>query len=429
VPQHFADIQAIGPGGEYTGFPYSHYEAQAQLFCYALFEVYDEGDGAGRPFFFPKPILHITERFFQTQGAENFLRYVCAVSSKRGNPYFVFDRGDTAKISQCCRLSVAYTEQDLSEAKFPWKMRFTALQNVTINLPRMGYLSDRTEKSVMEQIEKHMRLAATAHQEKLEFLRVIMEYGAHGPYALLAMNHDGEPYLRLNRTKYLIGIVGLNELVQTMIGKQLHEHPKAMQLGLRIIARMQDLCNKLTKETGMKIVLEQTPAESTAYRFASLDLERFPEAAHVVKGSILRDEIYYTNSTHLAVDAPVSPMQRMRDEAKFHRFIDAGSITHIWVGENRPYPDALANAVKEAFQTECSQLTFSPEFTCCNDCYQTARGLITACPFCGSEDVDGITRITGYFTKISSWNKGKIGELRDRHRYTNHFKQGEQENA
>ena len=38
------------------------------------------------------------------------------------------------------------------------------------------------------------------------------------------------------------------------------------------------------------------------------------------------------------------------------------------------------------------------------------------CRYCGSEDVDGITRITGYFTKISSWNKGKLGELRDRYR-------------
>jgi len=27
-----------------------------------------------------------------------------------------------------------------------------------------------------------------------------------------------------------------------------------------------------------------------------------------------------------------------------------------------------------------------------------------------------ITRVTGYFTTIKSWNKGKIGELKDRHR-------------
>lgn len=28
--------------------------------------------------------------------------------------------------------------------------------------------------------------------------------------------------------------------------------------------------------------------------------------------------------------------------------------------------------------------------------------------------VDGITRIVGYFSKVSNWNKSKIGELKDR---------------
>ena len=30
--------------------------------------------------------------------------------------------------------------------------------------------------------------------------------------------------------------------------------------------------------------------------------------------------------------------------------------------------------------------------------------------------VEGITRITGYFTKTSSWNPGKLAELKDRRR-------------
>ena len=33
-------------------------------------------------------------------------------------------------------------------------------------------------------------------------------------------------------------------------------------------------------------------------------------------------------------------------------------------------------------------------------------------------DVDHITRITGYFSRTSGWNKGKRAELRDRHRET-----------
>lgn len=32
----------------------------------------------------------------------------------------------------------------------------------------------------------------------------------------------------------------------------------------------------------------------------------------------------------------------------------------------------------------------------------------------GGRNVDHITRITGYFSKVSGWNKGKRGELLDR---------------
>ncbi|NQU16665.1 MAG: hypothetical protein HQ564_01260 [Candidatus Saganbacteria bacterium] len=34
----------------------------------------------------------------------------------------------------------------------------------------------------------------------------------------------------------------------------------------------------------------------------------------------------------------------------------------------------------------------------------------------GGRNVDQITRITGYFSKVSGWNKGKRGELADRER-------------
>jgi len=45
--------------------------------------------------------------------------------------------------------------------------------------------------------------------------------------------------------------------------------------------------------------------------------------------------------------------------------------------------------------------------------------LQTSCPECGSENVYAITRVTGYFSKTSMWNKGKIAELKDRERNVN----------
>jgi len=77
--------------------------------------------------------------------------------------------------------------------------------------------------------------------------------------------------------------------------------------------------------------------------------------------------------------------------------------------------------IKVFRETQNDQIAFSPEFTNCLACGRTVRGLQPACPHCGSDKVDGITRITGYFTKISSWNKGKIGELRERNRNKGFF--------
>ena len=54
VPKHFENVPAIGPGGEFTGKTYGEYEKEAQRFVWALFDVYKEGDGTGRPFFLPQ---------------------------------------------------------------------------------------------------------------------------------------------------------------------------------------------------------------------------------------------------------------------------------------------------------------------------------------------------------------------------------------
>ncbi|MCM8759038.1 MAG: ATP cone domain-containing protein, partial [Candidatus Omnitrophica bacterium] len=137
IPEHFINVPAIGPGGKETGKTYGDYQKTAQRFVKALFEVYLEGDGIGRPFFFPKPLLHITNRFFETEGWEEFLELVCIVAAEKGNPYFVFDRDNTARISECCRLSFKLEASDIEDAKTPWKMRFSALQNITLNLPRI----------------------------------------------------------------------------------------------------------------------------------------------------------------------------------------------------------------------------------------------------------------------------------------------------
>ncbi len=423
VPKHFENTPAIGPGGTYTGKTYGEYEKEAQRFVWKLFEVYQEGDGAGRPFFFPKPIVHITEKFFKTEGWQDFLYHICNVASDKGNTYFVFDRGETAKISECCRLSFKLEERDLRDAKEPWRMRYCALQNVSLNLPRIAYLAKGDDTRLFNLLTERFILAVKAHKEKRSFLEKLLALGEDGPLSLLTMKQDDMPYLRFDLASHLIGMVGLNEMVQIHTGQELHSSKQALKFGLNIISHMNLLTDKIKKSEKIKVVLEQTPAESTSYRFAKLDLRYFsPASGRVVKGDIASGEIYYTNSTHLNVHAPMNPIERVTNEGKFHPLIEAGSISHIWLGEAHPTKEAIADFVIKTFKyTKNDQIAFSPEFTTCNRCHRTSRGLRDMCEYCNSRDVDGITRITGYFTKVSSWNKGKLGELKDRYRNEEYF--------
>jgi ribonucleoside-triphosphate reductase len=423
VPKHFEDVPAIGPGGVFTGKTYADYEKQAQRFAWALFDVYKEGDGTGRPFFFPKPLVHITEKFLQTEGHKEFLNHICDVAGDKGNTYFVFDRGGTAKISECCRLSFKLEARDFADAKEPWRMRYCALQNTSLNLPRLGFHAGRDDTALFAGITEAIELAVKAHCQKKAFIEKLLASGEQGPLALLTMNKDGSPYLKMDRASFLIGMVGLNELVQYHSGQKMHESKDTLKFALKVIAHMNLVSKKLSEKHGMKFVLEQTPAESTAYRFAKLDMEHFTDQANqVVKGNIPKNQIYYTNSSYLPVSLSINPIERVRKEGLFHPLIEAGALTHIWLGEKRPSQESLANFVLKTFHnTSNDQIAFSPEFTNCSECGRTGRGLQDTCTYCGSSHVEGITRITGYFTKVSSWNKGKIGELHDRHRNSECF--------
>jgi anaerobic ribonucleoside-triphosphate reductase len=418
IPKHFRDVPAIGPGGEYTGKTYGEYAKDAQKFVWALFDVYMDGDGTGRPFFFPKPLVHITEDFFTTPGYEDFLNHISDVSSKRGNTYYVFDRGQTAKISECCRLSFKLEESDLQDAHTPWKMRYTALQNVTLNLPRAALLANGSDQRLYEQLDQLLQLVVKAHVQKKTFIEKLVSLKQEGPLALLTMERDGEPYLRLYRATFLVGLLGLNELVQYHTGKEMHENEEAFRFGLKILSYLYLRIRELSKSHNIRLVMEQTPAESAAHRLARLDLEHYPDqAAGIVKGDETGNAVYYTNSTYLNVGTSIDPITRVQLEGKFHDLIEAGALTHIWLGEAQPPKESVANFVVKTFRnSRNAQIAFSPEFTTCNNCFKTARGLRNQCPHCGSENIDHITRVTGYFTKVSGWNKGKKAELKDRYR-------------
>ena len=222
---------------------------------------------------------------------------------------------------------------------------------------------------------------------------------------------DGKPYVNLKKGSYLIGIVGLNECVYNLTGKQLHEDQDAHKKGIQIILFMNKITKQLSKEFGLTVKLEETPAESTAARFAILDKRRYPNA--FVKEN--DKGIYYSNSVHFAYDSNIDYVDRLIKQSAYHPFVEAGSMIHLWCGDHLPSAKAIFDLVKKTwYETKCVQWVLSPEYTVCHDCNKTYVGFFDKCPKCESENIDMVSRVTGYYVKVSKMNKGKKAELQDR---------------
>ncbi len=422
VPRFLADLPAIGPGGKPTGRTCGEYRDESQRFARALMNVYREGDASGKPFVFPRPIVHITDEFFRTPGHDAFLEELCGVASAKGNPCFALDRDDDVSPAACRCLD--FSGKDMAEVPADlWKRSVASIQNVTLNLPRLGYRAGADDRSLFTLLDEMIALAVKAHIQKREFIESLLALGDAGPLAVLAMRSDDIPSLRMADAHYLIGMTGLNELVQIRKGRQLHESDEALAWGLDLIGRMRNEADKLCRIHGMCFALEQTPAETTSYRFARLDLKHFsPQSGRYVRGDLAKGEIYYTNSTHLHPAALVDPLTRVRMEGLFHPFFRSGAVTHVELGAAEPTAAALAGFIIRAFgETRSNQIVFSPEFTSCGRCGATSRGLMETCPHCGSTEVDGLARITRYMSRVSGWNRGKRAELGDRNRNEGYF--------
>ncbi|MDD5644532.1 MAG: anaerobic ribonucleoside-triphosphate reductase [bacterium] len=408
IPNYMKNIPAIGPGGKYTDKTYKDYEKESRMFARAMLEIWEKGDSGGRVFAFPKCDFHINKETFEDPEQLELLKYACEIASRNGTPYFIFDR-DEVTLSACCRLRTQIKDNYMIQ--HPESMRFCGFQNVTVNLPRAAFQSGRgnTEKFFKE-VEKSFGLCVKAHLEKREFIEGLMAFPGAPLWEVGKTAMDGKPYIELDKCTYIVGLVGLNEATQYILGKELHEGEDALKFGLKVVANMYFLAKKAEQKYGLKFSLEESPAESATRRLAKVDMQYYPEAKQYVKGDFANDEYYYTNSIHLRADADIDIVTRIENQAKFHTMIESGAIIHAFVGEKLPSPESVLNLVKKTYhKTQAAQLTISPEFTVCRQCRRSIVGIREECQSCAAIKIPDVTAVNDMDENIK-WKQKSPGK-------------------
>ncbi|RKY45781.1 MAG: ribonucleoside triphosphate reductase, partial [Candidatus Neomarinimicrobiota bacterium] len=302
APPNLANTPVV-IGGELQNETYSEFQEEMNIFNRAFFEIMMEGDAKGRVFTFPIPTYNITEDF--DWDSEN-LEALWEMTAKYGIPYFAnfinSDMNPEDARSMCCRLRldtrVLYKR---GGGLFGANPLTGSIGVVTINMPRLGYLS-RNEREFFERLEKLMVLA----KESLEIKRKVLERFTAGdlyPYAKHYLRNIKERFGEYWKNHFsTIGLIGMNEACLNLLNKNVASS-EGKEFTLKVLDFMRDKLLEFQEETGNNYNLEATPAEGTSYRLARIDKEKYPLIICANEEEYKNGaEPFYTNSTLLPVN-------------------------------------------------------------------------------------------------------------------------------
>ncbi len=327
VPNDMAELNAI-VGGKEMDFKYKDCVEEMAMVNKAFIEVMIEGDANGRGFQYPIPTYSITRTFDWSETENNKLLF--EMTAKYGTPYFSnyinSDMEPSDVRSMCCRLRLDLRELRKKSGGFFGSGESTgSVGVVTINMPRIAYLAvDKAD--FYDRLDKIMDISARSLKVKRNTITKLLDAGLY-PYT--------KRYLgTFNNHFSTIGLVGMNEccLNARWIRQDL-THKEAQEFTKEVLNHMREKLSDYQELYGDLYNLEATPAESTAYRLAKHDKEKYPD---IITASEEGRTPYYTNSSHLPVSFTDDIFTALDIQDELQTLYTSGTVFHAFLGEKLP---------------------------------------------------------------------------------------------
>jgi len=389
IPSGQLAEQGVIIGGKVQKEKYKDFQPEMAMLNKAFCEVMMEGDSQGRLFSFPIPTYNITKNF---DWDNTDYKPVWEMTAKYGIPYFSnfvnSDMNPDDARSMCCRLRLDNRElRKRGGGLFGANPLTGSLGVVTINLPKIGYLS-KTKKEYFKRLDHLMELSKQSLMIKRAFIEKYTEKGLY-PYSKFYLGdikkRFGEYYKNHFNT---IGILGLNESLVNFFKDKTKgiTSEEGREFGLEIMDHMREVLMNYQLESNQLFNLEASPGEGATYKFAKADKKKFPDiftAADLVgKGGMVP---YYTNSSQLPVNYTDDIFEALDQQDEFQCKYTGGTVLHLYVGEKISSTTSVKNLVKKVAESyKLPYFSLTPTFSICPK-HGYIAGEHRFCPKCDIE--------------------------------------------
>ena len=413
VPRTLKD-EAVIVGGKIQRETYGEFQKEMDLFNECFCEVMLEGDAHGRVFTFPIPTINVTNDFdWNSPVVNRFMEITC----KYGIPYFSnyinSDLSPEDALSMCCRLRLDTKQlRKRGGGLFGSNPMTGSIGVVTINLPRIGYLS-KSEGEFKARLWQMVMLA----KNSLEIKRKMIEHQTERGLYPFSAHYLRNVKMRTGQYWYnhfnTIGILGMNEALLNFYGDGTDlTTEKGQEFAISVMNYMRGLMTEIQEETGHFYNLEATPAEGTSYRLAELDKKKYPDIICAGGG----DACYYTNSTQLPVGFTDDIFETMDLQDELQSLYTGGTVLHLYLGERIPDIEVAKSLIRKVFtHYKLPYISLTPTFSICQE-HGYLDGEQFTCPECG-KDTEVWSRVVGYLRPVQNFHKGKKKEYDERVKY------------
>lgn len=286
---------------------YNDLQKEMNLINKALLEVLIEGDADGKSFDFPIVTINVNKDFNYIDKEVSDL--IFTLSMKRGSVYFANFINDEAKtgkdrVIKNGKMGGGYLGSGEGTG---------SIGVVSINLPRIAYLSDN-EVDFYERLDRLINISARSLRIKRDTLERFLASNLY-PYTKVYLEN-------LNNHFSTISIVGMNEAcLNARWLKNDISDVNSIEFATNVLNHINMKLDEMEIAYNSFYNLESTSSMKTSYRFAKHDKEKFIN----IITSTLNNKPYYTNSTLLPKGSTNSVVDAIKVESNFLSLYTGGS--------------------------------------------------------------------------------------------------------